>query len=399
MHLIKFIPKCYFGSALINQKKNRITIAYVIDFLASQEGLTGGTERQLIEMVNNLDQSRFRPILCCLQKFVETPYWEAIRCEKRLLNVYSLASMHGGKAFFSFVRFLRHESVDVVQTCFHDSTLFGILAARIAGVKKTISCRRDLGFWYDKTLLRNMSLANTFTDRILANCISVKKEVVNNEHLPPTKIDVIHNGLDLESFDRQSVVDLPAEFPEIQDCDQVIGMVANYNRRVKRADLFVKAAAEVVKHHDNVKFLLIGGGGLENELRNLIGLLGLQGRVILGGKREPATPYIKSFDIGVITSDSEGFSNVLLEYMAAGIPAVVTDVGGNREIIRNEKIGMLVPKGDYNALANSLCGLLNDNLRCKDIGTNARSHIVNHYSWKMRIKEIEQYYYKMMVCE
>lgn len=371
---------------------SRIVIAYLIDFLASREGLTGGTERQLIEMVNHLDQSRFRPLLFCLKDFMAIPLWNDLKCEKHLLHVSSLASLHAVKAFFSFVRFLRKCPVDIVQTYFHDSTLFGIPAARLAGAKMSISCRRDLGFWYDKALLRNMSFVNRFTDRILVNCNAVKDATAFHENAPREKIDVIHNGLDLATFDRYSSVNLMSEFPEIQKGDPIIGMVANYNREVKRADLFIRAAAEVARYHGRARFLLIGGGRLESDLKGLIRQLGLRDRVILGGKKEPAAPYIKSFDIGVLTSDSEGFSNVLLEYMAAGIPVVATDVGGNREIVRNAGLGLLVPPGDPGALAHSLCRLLNDTQQSSEIGKNARDHIVEHFSWTRKIREVEKYY-------
>lgn len=377
-------------------RDNRIVIAYVIDFLASHEGLTGGTERQLIEMVNHLDQSRFRPIVCCLREHAATPYWNAVSCEKHLLHVYSLASLRGVRAFFSFIRFLRDNSVDIVKTYFHDSTLFGILSARFAGTRITISCRRDMGFWYSKPLLRNMSFVNRFTDRILVNCSAVKSEVIAREGVPPEKVDVIHNGIDLAAFDREPAVDLQEKFAGIGNNDKVIGMVANFNREVKRADLFIKAAAEVLKQHDDVKFLLIGGGELEHQLKNQISCLGLQGKVILGGKKEPSAPYVKSFDIGVLTSDSEGFSNVLLEYMAAGLPVVATDVGGNREIIRNQGLGHLVPKGDWAALAQSICRLLDNRELCIEVGKNARVNLVEHYCWDKRVKDVETYYENLL---
>ncbi|HQN20068.1 MAG TPA: glycosyltransferase, partial [Syntrophobacteraceae bacterium] len=186
------------------------------------------------------------------------------------------------------------------------------------------------------------------------------------------------------------------EFPDIENNDRVIGMVANFNREVKRADLFIKTAAEVLKQHDDVKFLLIGGGELEHQLKNQISCLGLQGKVLLGGKKEPSAPYIKSFDIGVLTSDSEGFSNVLLEYMAAGIPVVATDVGGNTEIIRNQGLGQLVPKGDWADLAQSICMLLDDNAHCRELGENARGNVVEHYSWDKRIRDVESYYEELL---
>ena len=375
---------------------NRVTIVFFIDFLVTREGLTGGTERQLIEMINHLDQSRFRPILFCLQEVMPNPFWNAVKCEKHLLYVYSLASIHGAKAFFLFTRFLRKNSVDIVQTYFHDSTLFGTLAAKLAGVKMIISCRRDQGFWYERKLLRNMRLANMLTDRVLVNCEAVKGAVVQNEKVLPEKIDVIHNGVDLVNFDKITPVNLQKEFPSVQDKDKIVGMVANYNREVKRTDLFVLAAAEVVKHFDDVKFLIIGGGRLENELRALTTRLGLEDRVILGGKKEPAAPYIKSFDIGALTSDSEGFSNVLLEYMAAGIPIVATDVGGNSEIVQNERMGLLIPKGNHNALANAISTLLNDNSQRFEMGRRGRAHVVENFSWQKKIKEIESYYLKLL---
>lgn len=377
----------------------RIVIAYVIDFLVSQEGLTGGTERQLIEMLSHIDQSRFRPILFCLQQFVETPYWDAIKCEKHILHVYSLASLKGLKAFFSFISFLRHHSVDIVQTFFHDSTIFGVLAAKLAGVTKTISCRRDMGFWYAKNLLKNLRFVNIFTDRILVNCFAVKDAVVYHEHVKPEKVDVVYNGIDLQVFDMHTPINLYDEYNDIEKGNMVIGIVANFNREVKRLDLFIMAAAEVVKQYDNVRFLVIGDGRLESILKDLINNLGLNGKIIMGGKKDTATPYIKSFDIGVLSSDSEGFSNVLLEYMAAGIPVIATDVGGNREILKDNTLGLLVRKGDHIELASTICNLLADQKRCIEIGMKARLHISDYYSWDIKVKEIEQYYEQLIISK
>lgn len=374
--------------------RNRITIVYVIDFLSSQEQLTGGTERQLIEMVNSIDKERFRPIVFCLQEFFETPYWSAITCEKHILNIYSLLSLKGITAFLSFISFLKKNTVDIVQTYFHDSTLFGIPAGKFAGVKKTISCRRDLGFWYEKKLFLSMAFANKLTDRILVNSSAIKDVVINQEKLPAEKIDVIHNGLDLEAFDSHPAKDLREEFPQIEYGDKIIGMVANYNRKVKRVDLFIRAAAEVAKKHSvGTKFLIIGGGRLERELKKLVKSLGMEGKIIMGGPKEPAIPYIKSFDIGVLSSDSEGFSNVLLEYMAAGIPVVATDVGGNREILdNNNKFGQLVPKNDYLSLSSTINGLLEENKQRNEMGRAARKNVVERYTWPVKVKEFEDYY-------
>jgi L-malate glycosyltransferase len=372
--------------------KNKVTIVFLIDFLSTSEGMIGGTEKQLLEVVSRLDPSRFETKLFCLQDYKQYQLLLPTNIKAQILDVYSLFSVKSFCSLFSFVNYLRKHSVDIVQTFFHDSTLFGIVAARLAGINIKISSRRDLGFWYTEKLLRNMLFINKLTDRILTNSITVKNFVIQSENYSPNKIDVIHNGIDFQYINNVSQFSLHLEFSGIEHNNLIIGMVANYNRQVKRADLFITAAAEINKRHPDVKFLLIGGGKLEDQLRAQIYSLGLNDKVIIAGKKDPAISYIKSFDIGVLTSDSEGFSNVLLEYMAAGIPSVATNVGGNSEIIQNDNLGLLVPKNDPHALAQAICGLLENEARRKEMGKAARAHVEEHYAWPKKIKEIEAYY-------
>jgi L-malate glycosyltransferase len=381
---------------LYMSRQGRIHIVFIIDFLATREGVTGGTERQLLELISHLDKVKFRPILFCLQEFSRTPQWESIDCEKHVLHVYSLASWKGCTSFLGFIRFLKMNSVDIVQSYFHDATLFGIMAARIAGVRKTISCRRDMGFWYNPKVLRRLSAVNMLTSRILVNSQAVKDAVSRSEGVRSKKIDVMLNGIDLKAFDARKPVDLFHEFKEISPADKVVGMVANINREVKRGDLFVRAAGIVAKSQPKVKFLIIGSGKHENDLKRLIHELDLDGIFILGGKRVSAAEYIKSFDVGVLTSDSEGFSNVIMEYMAAGIPVVATDVGGNREIIKDDSLGLLVPPNDHMALAHALSCLLGHDGKRAQMGSCARLHIRSSFAWEEKMEEVTMYYQNLL---
>jgi glycosyltransferase involved in cell wall biosynthesis len=381
---------------MMERSLKKIVIVFIIDSLTGRDGVKGGTERQLIELISYLDREKYRPILFHLKNSVDSPILNSFDCESHFLDVQSLISINCISSLSFYIRYLITNSVDIVQAFFFDSTIFGVLGAKLAGVKRIISCRRDAGFWYNKVLLRSLLVINKLTSRILVNSKAVKDTVIRYEVVSPEKIDVIHNGLDLSVFDDTEPVDLIAEIDNISNNDKVIGMVANFNREVKRVDLFIMAAEEVVRHHKNVKFLIIGGGKLENELKELIRKLNLEDIVILGGKKDPATPYIKSFDIGLLTSDSEGFSNVLLEYMAAGIPSIATDVGGNKEIIQNGELGILVPKGDVKAIASSINTLLSDPVRCQQIGLNARKHIERNFTWESKIKEIERYYERLL---
>ncbi len=372
--------------------QGRTGIVYLIDFLANREGVTGGTERQLVELAKRLDPERFRPVVFCLQEFCRTPFWEGLSCEKHVLDVYSLGSRRGAEAFLWFVRYLRQNRVDIVQTYFHDSTLFGIAAARLAGVKRTVSCRRDLGFWHEGGTKTRLSLVNRITHRILVNSRAVKDAVVKLEGVAPDKVDVILNGIDADAVELTAPAPLRREFPAIGPGDRVVGMVANLNRGVKRVDVLVRAAFEVRKRVPGARFLVVGGGRLEGGLRRLIRELGLEGAVILAGARDSALAYVKAFDVGVLTSDSEGFPNAILEYMAAGVPVVATDVGGNREVVRDRSLGVLVPPGDHAALARAIVGLLEDDARRAETGSRGRGLIRSTFAWDRKIGEMSRYY-------
>jgi glycosyltransferase involved in cell wall biosynthesis len=285
--------------------------------------------------------------------------------------------------------------VDIVQSFFFDSILFGVLGAKLANIRNFISCRRDLGFWYDDKIVKRLRFFNRFATKLLVNSDAVKRYAMNRENVSEDSIKVIHNGIDLKLFDETIAADLSKEFKEIAQDDVVVGMVANFNRKVKRVDLFISAAAELCKDVASIKFLIIGGGKLERSLRQLVSDLGLGKEIIFAGKRHDATPYIKGFDIGVVSSDSEGFSNAALEYMAAGIAVVATDAGGNGELIENGYTGILTPIGDHKAIAREISALLSDKERRMRMGQEARRLVEKKYSWDVKIREIESYYYNL----
>jgi len=374
----------------------RITILYLIDFIATREGITGGTERQLVQLVQRIDKKAFKPIVVCLQKFVKSSLWDSLDCERHILHVYSLLSTDGLCKLARFSRFLKKKKIDIIQTFFYDSTIYGIIAARLAGINNTVSCRRDMGFWYDDSLKKKMKLINRFTKRVLVNSNAIKNFTSFEEKLQKKRIDVIYNGIDLHLVDQTSAIKPEALFNKVKKGDRIIGIVGNYNRKVKRFDLFLRAAAEVIKKKRNIKFMIVGGGALEEELRNLTNELRIDKEVIFVGKTDDAIPYIKCFNIGVLCSDSEGFPNVLLEYMACEVPAVATRVGGNVELIENGVNGLLVSKGDPTALAGAICELINqDELRGR-LSEKAREIVEEQFSWEKKIREIQSYYIKFV---
>lgn len=375
--------------------KGKIVIAFVIDRLEGADGLTGGTERQLIDTVNRLDLKRFHPILVCLRGNQKSVLWKGLDFEKHMLHVQTLLAPSGILSLFKFVCFLRRRSVDIVQTFFIDATFFGVIAATIARVRWVISCRRDMGFWYDRKTIRLLRWLNCITNRILVNSHAIKENVVRREFVRSDRIDVIYNGIDLNRIKQITAASLSAQNGCFQP-DFIIGTVANYNRPVKRVDLLIRSAEVILQKYPYVKFAIVGGGVLEDELKALADSLGVRRSIIFTGKQDNAVQYIKAFQIGVLTSDSEGFSNVLMEYMGAGIPVVATDIGGNPELVRHGVDGILVPRGNQHAIADACCYLINNEALREKMGNNGLQRIVENFSWERRVVEIQHYYLSRM---
>ena len=370
--------------------QKKIKIAYIIDELN-----IGGTENQLVSTIELLDKNQFEVLLICLrpsQYFFEID----LQCKKILLDVYSLISINGSLAFFSLVSCLRKREIDIVQTYFFDANVFGISAAKLGGVKRIISCRRDMGFWYTPKLLFVLRRLNKLADRFLVNSYAIKENITKYELIPDHKIDVIHNGIDLKPFQNKYDAAIIKNKFGINHGESVVGIVANLNRKVKRVDLFIHAAKNVLRKNRDVSFIIVGDGHLRCELESQAENLGLKDKIYFVGQKQDVTPYLSIFDIGVICSDSEGFSNSILEYMASAIPVIATDVGGNKEVIEDGVNGFLVPPGNYKAMADKICNILQDRKTYIQMSKNAISQITREYDWSIKIKEIQSYYTKLI---
>ena len=129
----------------------------------------------------------------------------------------------------------------------------------------------------------------------------------------------------------------------------------------------------------NIEFVLVGDGPLRQELENEASALGLGPFAIFLGDRRDIPAVLASIDVAVLTSDSESLSNVILEAMAAGLPAVAYDVGGNSELLRDQR-GVLVPVGDETAFADAVQNLLADSARREQLGRSARQFAQENFS-------------------
>lgn len=366
----------------------KLKIAFVIDKIEQ----IGGTERQLILLLEHINREKFDPYLICLQ---DSP-WLQQQTKKWPVYVVQFRSLYYPVSYwriFKLSRYLKREGIIIVQTYFRDANIAGILAARLAGIRKIISTRRNQGYWHTRLELNLLKLINPLVHRFLANTQAIKTYVNQSEKVALEKIDVIYNAIDMSYFDDAGRRDQQALYQELQLSRDMplITIVANL-RPVKAIDDLIKAARRVHDHHPMVHFLIIGEGPEKEKLLNLAARLEITANIHFLGTRNDVADLLAISDIGVLCSESEGMSNAILEYMAAALPVVVTDIDGNRELIEDRVNGRLVPVHDPQALAEALIQLLDDTAGAAQMGKRSLQKIAADFQLENVIKKTETYY-------
>lgn len=353
-----------------------INVLYLIDSLTH-----GGTERQVAELIRNLDRRRIRPHLCTLKP--STGLYDELDIPKACLGFSSFASGSMIGVLRNLSRFISDNRITVVQTFFQDPFLLAALIKPFHRIK-LIGSFRDLGFWRTPAESRKMRLACRFFDGFIANSQAVKEHFALQDKLPPDRIEVIYNGLDNFSMP------LPRSYDT--NSPGIVGIVANLNRPVKRVHDFVTAAAIVHEKQPGTLFTIVGGGHLQPELESLAADLGIGHCTTFTGMVTNPLDYIATFSVGVITSETEGFCNAIMEYMACGAPVVATRVGGNPELVEEGVNGYLYEPGDCDQLADAILCLLKSDEKRKQIGSANREKIARQFSIKQMIRHTESYY-------
>jgi glycosyltransferase involved in cell wall biosynthesis len=376
-------------------RMRKIRIAFLIDKIDYQ---FGGTETQLVMLLRHLDRNRFEPLLCCL---VDTPWLQANRglCPMYVVGFRSFYSLAGYRNLLRFVRFLAGRRIDILQSHFRDSNIVATIAGRLAGVRCLVATRRNQGYWHNRVELAILRILNPLTNRFLVNAQSIRDYVQERERVPAGKIEVIYNGLVLDAFraDREQVrravraeLGVPAGVP-------VMIQVGNL-RPVKGIDVLVRAVHTVLARYPQARLLIVGEGPERERLTEQIRSLGLDRSVTLLGGRTDVARLLLAGDIGVLASYTEGMSNAVIEYMAAGLAVVATRVGGNPELIEDGISGCLVPPGDSGALAAALERLLGEPSFAQRLAEQARSQVFDRFDVNRCVSQTQSFYERTLAA-
>jgi glycosyltransferase involved in cell wall biosynthesis len=343
---------------------------------------TGGSERQFTVLAQNLAPPQFQVHVGCINR--RGPLAHNFPDAPEFPLGGSLYRWQSLRARLNLSRHLRRHQVQVAHAFDFYANLTLIPAAKLARVPVIIGSHRQLGDLMTRAQFRAQSAAFRWCDAVVCNSQAAADRLLASG-LSPDKIAVIGNALPAEVFTLS-----PAVLPKLRGVVRV-GMVARMNHRYKNHSGFLRIAAEIHKHMPNVEFVLVGDGPLRQELEREAASLGLGASTIFLGDRQDMPGVLASLDVAVNTSNSESLSNVVLEAMAAGLPAVAYEVGGNSELLSPHR-GALIAPGNETAFADAVQKLLADSALRHELGRNARRFAQENFSLdKVRQRYVQLY--------
>jgi glycosyltransferase involved in cell wall biosynthesis len=355
-------------------------------------GRVGGAERNITQLMIGIDKDKFELFIAC---FVSGKLVENLRNQGFSildLNKAGIYTISGLRNLAFLKRFVAEKKIYLIVTYHESSDFYGLVLSHICNVP-IISARRDMGF---KTELHHQlayKFVGRFFDAVIAVSNAVKKEIVKRRWFPEKKIFTIYNAINMADYGKsRNGMTLKRELG-IHPESPVVGMVANIHK-IKGYEYFLHAASMIHRYKHDVQFLMIGYDEVNSDftiatLKRYGEEIGISQNLHFLGGREDTADLISIFDVAVLASLSEGFSNVILEYMASSKPVVATEVGGNPEIVLHGKTGLLVPPADADALASAILSILGDREAASKFGIAGRRRVEEEFSLDVMVRNYE----------
>jgi glycosyltransferase involved in cell wall biosynthesis len=368
-------------------KNGRVPVMFPVNQLG-----VGGAERQLAELVKGMDKNRFEPIVVSLYP------GGALEPEVKAMPGVELISLHRRGRFdflilFKIYRLLRQRGVKIIQPFLTPASFFGMAPSfmnrRLVKII-TERCGVRVNPRLGSSLYRKAEdFLTRYADWVVPNSQSGEDYVIKRG-ISPAKVKVIYNGINLERLKpNPDVVARIRQQVKLPPGGKIIGITASLTPAKDHAT-FLKAAKAVASIVPETRFVMLGDGPLRPDLERMSRELGIESVVTFFGNQRDVGSYISSYDIACLTSfDHEGCSNATLEAMALGKPVIVTDIGGNREVVEHGITGLLVPPKNPEALANNIIRYLKQPELAQRIGQQAKQKVLTQFSIPRMVQEYQ----------
>jgi len=365
----------------------------------------GGAERVIINLLNHLPKlnSNLNLFLYFLEDAVD-PYPVPGHVQVRRISTrhtfYLTKFLNLPIQALQLKKYIQIHKIDIILSFLSRSNYVNILARLLGANHKAIMSERNTPsmIYSNRNIsgLINRLLIHRLYPRyknIIAVSNGVKADLVSRFHVPESNITVIYNPYEIEKIKKDAQQNIDHEW----FIDPKLKTIVSVGRLEKQKNyaMLIHAFEEVAKNFKNTRLIIIGEGTERTSLTRLINDLNLSSFVDLIGQKHNPFSYLSQADIFVLSSEAEGFPNVLVEAMICGCPVISTDCkSGPNEIITNGENGILVPVGNITALSNAIITVL-QNVQLKNDFKNNSERTVQDYE----VTKIVKQYLKILIQE
>lgn len=368
----------------------KIRLLHVIDQLGD-----AGAETLLYNFATGLDWNRFDLHVCALRPWSPARIMPALRALGCTVTELDQHHAYDLPVVLALIRYVRRHKIDLIHTHLLAADIMGRVVGwltRVPVISTIHNGRMDLDREPRHRQWMERWSAHLWCRRLIVVSALLRDEIVDWFGLPRRRVIVIPNAANTRHFQPQPGFDPHPIKQELLGGDY--RMVTNVARLVpqKAQQFLIEAAAQLAPTHPDVRFVIVGGGPLGDEMLALAASLGIAGHIIVTGIRSDVPAILAASDVFALSSLWEGMPVSLLEAMTAGCPAVATDVGGVGQLLQQGVTGLLVPPGDSAALAAAIRECLDDPVAAHRRAAAAARQIAQHYSLTAMVRKWEAVY-------
>jgi glycosyltransferase involved in cell wall biosynthesis len=345
----------------------------------------GGSERQLTELARSLDRSRFQPHVASVDGGFRVDELRAAGIPVFRIPIGSLPGLASVEAARHLRRYIRAHRIALVHAFDYGTAFFAVGAARGCGVIALSSQR----FFMDSVPLKYRLLtraAHRLAHGVVANSHAAARHLTGHG-FPSVRVHVCPNGIDVETFHPEPRERLEA----LREAPLVIG-TASVLRPEKNIKLLLQAFARIRDRRPEARLLIVGGGSEDHNLRQLAARLGVASHCVFLPVMADVRPALRSTDIFVHASLTEGMPNAVMEAMACGCAVVATRVGGTPELIDHGLHGLLAEPGNRDDLVAQIERLISQPGERKAMALAASERMRDDFSLAASARRLERIY-------
>jgi glycosyltransferase involved in cell wall biosynthesis len=349
----------------------------------------GGAERLVANLLFRLDSTRFERIVCTTRR----PPGETFDDELRTAGVEIVSLDRGSRldlaAWAPLISLLRREPVDIVHAHKHGANVWGVVLGRLLRVPVVIA-HEHAWSWDGQHVRRflDRELIARGADVVLAVSEDSRRRMIEEEGMDHRVVRLLPNGI--PALAPPSGRNFRRELGIARDAPVLASV--SVLRAQKALHVLIHAAARLAPEFPGLKVVIAGRGEEEERLRALVRELALEETVWLVGQRNDVPDLLAALDVAVCCSDFEGSPLSVMEYMAAGLPVVATSVGGVPELIEHGVHGLLIDRGDPDALARAVASLLRNPALRAEMGARARERQRREFDIDATVRRLETVY-------